>query len=182
MTEQDNERFMALLIPLSSVYGVEMPEEQIVGYWVALKPYLSIDEFERAVGLAMANLKWFPKPVELIEMIKPSKSLQAWEIFSKVARGYVRNSIDFQDKTINATVRSLGGLKIASDKDPDTFYTFYRKAFLEAYTKLERDGLNGMESGPLLLRGYHEGDGPLPRRGIACGYIESNTQPKIGVS
>jgi hypothetical protein len=171
MTEKDNKRFMALLLPLSAIYGQEMPEDQIFGYWLALKPHLTIEEFERAVGIAAASHKWLPKPSELIEIIKPSKALAAWDVFRKVARGHIRNSIDFEDKTINAVVRSLGGLSDASKVPSEKFNSFYRKDFLEAYGAFERQGLDSVDSGPLMVRGYHEGAGYLPGRGIACGYV-----------
>ena len=80
MTESDNKRFMDLLIPMSAIYGVEMPQEQILGYWIVLKPNLTIEEFQRAVGIAASTLKFMPKPSELIECVKPSRALLAWGV------------------------------------------------------------------------------------------------------
>lgn len=182
MTDDDKKRFMALLLPMSAVFGVEMPKDQVIGYWIALKPNLTIEEFEKAVGVALQTLKWMPKPVELIDLVKPSKALLAWDVFAKVARGYIRHSINFQDPIINAVARSLGGLTEISKVPSDKFYAFTRKDFLESYREFERDGLRDVDSGPLLIRGNHEGDGHLPGRGIACGYVNGGGRRLLAAS
>lgn len=179
MTDDDKQKFMALLLPMSAVFGVEMPKEQVIGYWIALKPILTIDEFEKAVGVSMQTLKWMPKPVELINLVKPSRAMMAWEVFAKVSRGYLRNSINFQDPLINAVARSLGGLSEVSKVPSDKFYAFVRKEFLDSYRELERDGARSIDTSPLMIRGHHEGDDYLPGRGIACRYIAADEKKRL---
>ena len=174
MTESDNKRFMDLLIPMSAIYGVEMPQEQILGYWIVLKPNLTIEEFQRAVGIAASTLKFMPKPSELIECVKPSRALLAWEVFTKVARRPLTHSINFQDPLINAVVRSKGGLRQAYRIPDDVFFSHYRRDFLEAYRNFER-GQGQPDTSPLLVGGNHESSETLPPKGIACGYQIAGT-------
>lgn len=171
MNENDKEEFLRMLIPMSAIYGVAMPEDQIVGYWMVLKPMLTIDEFRRAVGIAASTLKFMPKPSELIDCVKPSRALLAWETFAKVARRPITHSIDFGDPLINAVVRSKGGLREAYRIPSDTFYSHYRRDFLEAYRAFER-GTAVPDTSPLLVSGHHEGSLGLPGKKISCSYLE----------
>ena len=172
MNDSDKGKFLTLLLPMGAVYNVEMPKEQMAMYWLALKGMLTIEEFERAVSISLQTLKWLPKPSELIECVKPSRALLAWEVFTKVARRPLTHSINFQDPLINAVVRSKGGLRQAYRIPDDVFFSHYRRDFLEAYRNFER-GQGQPDTSPLLVGGNHESSETLPPRGIACRYVHS---------
>ncbi len=191
MNKQEHySEFVSNLMALAAGFKHEMDEDQILIYWLGLQD-LELSEFKQSVIEAIRTLEWFPKVAQLRNLVRPSKALLAWETFVKHAgRKYdPRTSFDFGDRLINAVVRSKGGIREASEVSDDTFYSFYRKDFLEAYREFERGSGKNADLGPLKVCSRHDST-PYPVRFVCCEYlnseqkqnIESKTQAKIGAS
>lgn len=119
---------------------------------------LSAEQLQAATYAAMRTCKFFPAPAELRELAgeaRPEDAAErAWGQFSgAIARHSVYQSLDFQDRVINAVVRSFGGLEVVMEYT-DEEWQFFRARFLKAYAASRRTGVGDEESAPLL--GYYD--------------------------
>jgi hypothetical protein len=78
-------------------------------------------------------------------------AVKAWLAFERaVSRiGYIK-SVDFDDPTINATVRALGGWEAVCGMPANEFDTFLQKRFQDTYCALARSGISAEQAEPLL--------------------------------
>lgn len=68
MTRQDAPRFVSSLTAMGALYDKEPAAQVIEIYFRALEKF-TIDEVEHGISKACSTLKFFPKPVELIDCI-----------------------------------------------------------------------------------------------------------------
>lgn len=142
MSPKDLERFRTALSGLAGTIGFELSQIALTGYWIGLDD-LTIEEVEIACALALKRAKFMPKPVELRELIagpSPADRAQiAWETFTAALSRYGSYlSLDFEDRCINAAVRSLGGLTQVAMLEGEAFTTWARKDFQRAYEAYAR--------------------------------------------
>jgi hypothetical protein len=158
MRTEDFSKFEALMTTLSELYDKSPSEAALKMYAIALKDF-SIEEITRGVERAITELKWFPKPAELLELMQGSatdRSEQAWEILwnAYLKAGYW-DSVLFQDGAIARTVQIVfGGWVIFSEAMKETspeMIQAKRKQFIATY---RREALNPKE--PMRLPGHHE--------------------------
>lgn len=119
---------------------------------------LSAAQVQAATHAAMRTSKFFPSPAELRELAgeaKPEDAAErAWAQFSgAISRHSIYQSLDFQDRVINAVVRSFGGLEVVMEYT-DEEWQFFRARFLKAYAGRLRTGVGHEEGLPLL--GYFD--------------------------
>jgi len=132
-------------------------------YWQAFKPY-SDEDIQKAFEIAMTTLKWFPKPVEILEILDGpvgSKASEAWRcLISAMEHVGAYRSVTFEDKTIHAVVNAWGGwdaiCRITADE-----LRFKAKEFKELYNSykhkpIEIPKLIGRVEADNLLQGYPE--------------------------
>lgn len=160
----------ALWQTLCSDKGV-MPLETQRCYALALED-LGADAIETACRLAMRNCKWFPKPVELREMVCGTIGQQAEAAWLKVVQaiedhgGYA--SVSFDDPVISHAINACGGWMAICEK-PETWL---RKDFIAVYRELAGKAVqpvkllgiharnNGQKSGQVAKIGSHFGSVP----------------------
>lgn len=155
MEDNQKERFGAAIGALSeTIGGVPLRDTQLLGYWVALKGRLTIDQLEQACAKLLATSRFMPKPVEIIEAAVGSSediAATAWEEVMRVCQaiGSYR-AVDFEDRRINAAIRSLGGWPLMFDRCNNAENEkWYRREFEQAYRRYLEHGC-GDEAGRAL--------------------------------
>jgi hypothetical protein len=155
MNEQAKKREVATLVAaLAEAFGREASPATHLGYWLGLQD-LPIEAIRLAVSSALRRCKFMPSPAELREMAgegdSKSRAQAAWlelEETVRVVGGY--RSVDFEDRTINAAVRSLGGWERICLLSAEEFDKWLRKDFLACYEALDRSGVSEEASAPLV--------------------------------
>lgn len=157
---------LGVLDMLGAALGQQISEQQLAAYQAALSD-LSDEELQAAAVEALRTLKFFPKPSELLELARPSRALQAWEVFrSHCRRRDGRQAMQFADPVLAHTVRSMGGWARACHLTTDELHDFYRTEWLRTYRELERGDKREPLASILLLGATAE-----PVIQIACEYL-----------
>ena len=108
----DLELIATLLDGLAEVLGGEMSVLKHQVYGEALKPFTD-EQVKTAVNAAVRTLKFFPKPVELLELIggnKEEKAVVAWTtLMNTIKTVGAYQSVVFEDPKISHIVESFGG-------------------------------------------------------------------------
>jgi len=158
MTESDRKRLAVAVGALGEAFGRAVTKVTIHAYEIGLAG-LPIAAIEHATRRAIAERKFMPVPSELRELagaISPAdRAIKAWDALDKAVTRYgYYDSVDFDDKLINAAVRSMGGWMRLSERYNTDEEKWIRKDFERIYESLMRSGVSTEAIGPLL--GFHE--------------------------
>ncbi len=138
---QDRIGFVERISALAESLGVEMSEGKLWAYEQALSDY-SDPQIAAAISIALKTCKFFPKPVELIELIEGRKEDQAslaWEaLLDTMQRVGTYQSILFEDGRIARAVRLLGGWQVCCQWKTEEL-KFLRIDFLKVFSSLPID-------------------------------------------
>lgn len=158
MNNNDEQAFINQLMLLSEVFGKEVSKPLARIYFETLAEY-SIDQVTHAANKHIKTGKFFPKPVELTDIInggKPNtqdKALLAWvSIIDAVKRLGPYRTLTLKDRLAMQIVNHVGGyvgLCSLSTKDLE----FKKRDFVEAYTTADKVD---EELLPKSLKGLHE--------------------------
>lgn len=154
MLKTDAAEFATIVQAIAAAFRQEPTEAMTHGYWLALDD-LELPAVRRAAKRALRECKFMPTASELRELagdMRPDdRAVLAWDAFERavVSQGGYR-SVDFDDRLINATVRSLGGWQRCCEMNPEQFDTFLRKDFERIYATLCRTGVSADRAAPLL--------------------------------
>ena len=131
--------------------GGVLPIETQRGYLMAMQS-LSIEEAQSAIGQASSMFKWFPKPVELIALVRGSTSQRSEIAWSKVVAAMDQagcsSAVEFDDPAISHAIKNLGGW-IGLCNRPKSNDNWTRKEFVAAYQNFD-----GVALRPARLRGH----------------------------
>lgn len=107
--------FMTMLAKLGVIYGKEVSEQLIDIYWQTLKCF-KLSNIKQAIAAHVKNPdtgQYFPKPADLVRLIKGSLTTQALQAWTKVHRAILQfgayQTIAFDDCLIHAIVEDMGG-------------------------------------------------------------------------
>jgi hypothetical protein len=158
MDERNSIRVIAAVNALAEFYGESLSDIRLELYVGALED-LTADQVEQAAKLAIKTSRFFPKPVELIELVKGSNSdiaEQAWQIaWNAYLRAGYWHSVLFQDGAIaRALMIVFGGwvqFSEASRQLSPEMMQAKRKEFLTTYRRESRKAKE-----PMRLAGHHE--------------------------
>jgi hypothetical protein len=158
MDERDSIRVIAAVNALAEFYGERLSDIRLELYVGALED-LTADQVEQAAKLAIKTSRFFPKPVELIELVKGSNSdiaEQAWQIaWDAYLRAGYWDSVLFQDGAIARTIQIIFGgwvqFSEASRQLSPEMMQAKRKEFLATYRRESRN-----PKGPQRLAGHYE--------------------------
>jgi len=158
MIEAEKPAFFTALFALASTMGVEADEPMGLGYWLGMRD-LSLQECEQAIEHAIRQSRFMPKPAELRALAgrdtPAGSALRAWMALQRaVSQHGAWASVDFEDKTINACVRVLGGWRQLCTQDADEFTKWTAQRFLKEYETLSRVRLSDEQLAPLV--GHHQ--------------------------
>jgi hypothetical protein len=116
--EERDKRYLAAFLTCWEVFNKGDPSNTIIDtYEMALEKF-SIEEIEKAFSNAIGNLRWFPKPVELLELITdtPQISIQdeataeALLVITAMREKGAYRSVRFENPITNAVVlKGFGG-------------------------------------------------------------------------
>lgn len=114
MIIEEKAEFGVTIGAMMETFGVEATKAILHGYWLGLND-LSLQQVQLAVAKAIRTCKHAPKPAELRELAGCGKentedlAFRAWsEALDAVSNGPYRH-VDFEDKCVNAVIRSMGG-------------------------------------------------------------------------
>jgi hypothetical protein len=167
MQEKQKADFSARIIGTGLMYDKEITKIIVDLYWTALKD-LELGDIEKALQLHMRNTdigRFMPKPADLRGYIcRPAKTaLIAW---SQVERAMPLHgsygTVQFEDGTINAVIRDMGGWPWICVQDQDEPWT--QKEFERRYQTYRAQGIELHE--PLI--GVYEQNN---RAGGFLGYV-----------
>lgn len=159
MQENDDVEFGTLLIALGEALGEAISQPRIDAYFKILKSY-DMAQVARAINEAGAGCKFFPKPVELIEMIEGSpddNAARAWALVCEAVtkHGYYQ-SLFVEDYAIAFAIsRTFEGWVEAANQLPksgDPMHSSLFNRFKSAYQMARKSG----ERPDRYFAGYHE--------------------------
>jgi hypothetical protein len=80
MVDGDSQKFVAALHGLASAFRVQLTDEQVEVFWLALRDEMTIEAFQQACLISAKRAKFFPPPAALLEN-RPAvtPALPAWE-------------------------------------------------------------------------------------------------------
>lgn len=144
MTDQDRQRFGIAIAAVAATFRSEATTAMIQGYWMGLQD-LPVESVEQALAASLRTSRFMPTAAELRELAGvPStedSALLAWASLDRaVSEHGAYQSVDFEDKTINATVRHLGGWERICGLPAEEFDKWLKKEFLRVYEAFQRSG------------------------------------------
>lgn len=147
MTLSDKPRFVQLMAVLGETFAKDVSPTLAGIYFKAFEQW-PLARFEKAVDRAVVILKFFPKPVELIELMDGTPSdhtaqaEDAWrQLWKALSHGTYR-SLFCEDRVLAETVRQLFGdwpavgMLPRPESDEGPMYRVRQKEFVTAYTRL----------------------------------------------
>lgn len=166
-----NEKIATAITVLCEAFSRKSSAALLTAYEIGLAG-LSDALVERSVRLALQRCQFMPAPAELREIAITNGTSYAnigEAAFRLLQRAVARigpdGSVNFQDGGINATVRRLGGWAKVCSQPRDEFDKWFRKDFIEAYTRVIRDGCGEEElrylAGSIELKNAHLEGTPL---------------------
>ncbi len=143
---------------LAEAWRQRITDTTIDSYFIGLEG-IPIEQVMTGVHKAIQNCKFMPSCAELRDMCGvmslEHRADMAWNALCKAVKkhGYY-DTVDFDDKAINACIRSRGGWMAIYDLTEDEFDVWFRKEFLRQYQNLCRYGVSREQAAPLL--GFHQ--------------------------
>jgi len=167
MRGEDRPEFRDILAGMSEIFGKEISRIGMRFYFEALSEF-PIEDVRRAAGEAIRTLKFFPRPVELIELIRGSDRQYAAEAWRLVCE-HVRSGRWRRDTTGNQeleqAVRLMGGWSRLGGM-LESEIPFREKEFIEKF-EIVRSSPPALKQGDVLGQlGFKPKliDGPGPRK------------------
>lgn len=147
------ETLIACVTVLAETFNRKVTETLVQAYSLGLRG-LSDEQINEATATALASSRFMPSPAELRELAGQARVSDRAELAWLALEGAMRTcgpykSVDFDDRTINAVVRSLGGWQQMFEVESKD-WEFYRGKFLKSYEALSRAGVGAEQSAPLL--------------------------------
>ena len=143
MTNNDEMQFAEAMTMLAVVFDKEITKTLAKVYFNTLIKY-DINQVQKAVTDHIAKGRFFPKPIELVELInkgKPTledKALTAWMAVAKQVNdcGSYRKP-EFSNPYIKTVIDSIGGWRHICPLD-DKKMSFKKKEFIDGYASLTK--------------------------------------------
>jgi hypothetical protein len=160
MRKEDFDQFSVLMLTLSELYDKKVSEPVLKMYFIALEQF-PIEQVQRAVNRAVTELKFFPKPAELIELMAGNRDDRAESAWETLWQAYLKagywDSVIFEDLIITATVLNVFGGWVAmsamlKELSPEMIQA-KRKEFVASY---RREANKPAKYEFKHLPGYHE--------------------------
>jgi hypothetical protein len=148
MKPTDETTFVQLMAVLGETFGKEVSPSLASIYFRAFEAW-GLDAFEKAVNKAVVSLKFFPKPVEIIELIEGNAAdhitlaEQAWhQLWQALDRSGTYRSLFCEDRVLAETIRRMfgdwpaAGMLPRPESDQGPMYQVRHKEFVATYARL----------------------------------------------
>lgn len=154
MEATEKQDFAVTIAALFSTFGQEATRDIMHGYWLGLCD-LGLEVVQGAVAKAIRECDRLPRPAELRRLTGLSSkaedlAIAAWNDVLKAVPAGPYKHLDFADKLVNATIRSLGGwpsfLSRFSSAENEKWARF---EFCKTYQSFANSGVNGEAIRPL---------------------------------
>lgn len=203
MKQEDKARFASALAGMGEVFDREIKVAVAEIYFRALEKF-TIDEVEAGISKACSSLRFFPKPVEIIEAIAGGSQgledrayVEATKALEAVKRIGTYSSVVFDDPVTQAVImQHFGGWQMLSEMRVED-EKWFLKDFAKSYASFSRSGIKhfgslpGLSSAQNALRGAtwqekptHVGDREKARfvlsGGESCAQIEGEKEKASG--
>lgn len=172
---QDTERFSEGMLVLGEAFGIEISNLKLKAYAQALSDF-SDEQVEFAMVQALKSCRFFPKPVELMELIEGKKQDHAELAWGKLLDAMGRigryQSVLFEDPKIAKVVQLMGAWQKICESE-EKVLQFVRKDFVSIYASLPGGGAPEVLDGICAINasaGGFLGRIPEPVR-IGCEYL-----------
>ena len=79
---ENKEEFIELIEAMAEIYDKDLSERLIDVYWDFLQPYSDIaclDAFKKVISMC----RWWPKPVDFLDILKPKEDPPYYQEFEK---------------------------------------------------------------------------------------------------
>lgn len=150
---KNDAEFKEYMAILATVFHTELTTSLIKIYWEAMRSYTD-EQFAQACDTYIKTGRFFPKPVELIELIEGDKSQIAAEAWETVLKGLRDSKNVAFSPEITKAVNLLGGAEyLGSMNNRDL--EFKRNQFMEIYQSVSVTEANKLEHSPLKLGVNH---------------------------
>jgi len=176
MVESDKGRFATAIGAMLVMFGQEASPPRLLGYWMGLQG-LTIEQVETAVGNAMQTAMKLPVPAELRQGISGGsagdRAVSAWGDVQDAASTSYMVDLDFDDWTINAVIRNLGGRWNFFDRlnGGAESEKWLRIEFLRCYAVYAESPPSDEATTPLIGMATH---------GVECGRLHRPRMVRIG--
>lgn len=181
MDNDDKAAFAVCIGAMMETFGVEATKPILHGYWLGLED-LTLDQVKLAVSNAIRSRKTVPKPVELRElagiMTDPNAIAQlAFTAAMDAISAYgPYKSVSFQDRTINAVIRSMGGWPNFCARFADAeSEKWVRIEFIRGYTNYANRPVSDEATAPLVGISEVTNNKPSTPKLIGCDWSKSTT-------
>ena len=171
----DRSELLQHVAALAANFNREADDAMFLAFECGLSD-LPVADVKQAIGRAIRECKFMPTVAELRGlagvMLPADRAILAWDAFvnAVITHGYYA-SVDFDDRIINATVRSLGGWEACCEKSGDEFDKWLRKDFERVYAAFMRTGVGSEASAPLI--------GFINRTNSFNGHMEHVKEPLL---
>lgn len=171
---KNESKFKEYLTALCEIHDKKISPLLASLYWKVLEPFTD-EQCERAFKSLIYESRFFPKPVEFVEIIRGTNNdnaTRAWlEVLETVKRVGHYQSVMFSDPLIHSVIESMGGwVRLAGGMKADE-EIWKQKEFERLYNVLSKNPRDKM---PSYLPGLCE------IQNTANGYDVENEIMKIG--
>ena len=137
---KDKNKFKEFMAGLGELYDKEVTPLLIKIYWQTLEPFSDV-ECENAFNQTIATSKFWPKPVEFLDILQGSgedKATMAWLEVDKAVRHIgTLASVQFDDPVVHSTIEALGGWESLGNVT-EYDWKWIRKDFISMYPRMAR--------------------------------------------
>jgi len=143
LEEQEFGRGMTLLL---EAFRVELSQVAMEAYWISVQD-MSSSSWSQAIMRALKEAKFMPRASELRDfgaaISSDDRAIAAWsEVRNAIAQHGVYQTVDFEDRIVNAAIRGMGGWRHVCMMPCEEFDVWGRKEFERQYTALARRGVD----------------------------------------
>lgn len=175
--ESDRGSFAVCIGAMLETFGIEATDPILHGYWMGLND-LNLHDVELSVAKAIRYRKSLPKPVELRELagIITDPDAMAQLAFAKAmdaisSQGPYR-TVTFEDSTINAVIRSMGGWPNFCGRFTDAESEKWgRIDFIKSYRNYASRPIGEEAGAPLVGLAEFSNNQPEKPRLIGCDWV-----------
>lgn len=178
MEQTEKGDFAVCIGAMMETFGVEATKPILHGYWLGLED-LSLNQVKVAVANAIRSRKAVPKPVELRELagVITDPNAIAQMAFTRAMDAICGSgpyrTVDFQDKTINAVIRSMGGWPNFCARFTDAeSEKWARMDFIRGYTNYANRPVSDEATAPLAGMSEVTNNRPARAELIACDWAK----------
>ena len=155
--DDERKRFVIGIRAMCELFEKELSDNAIKLYAHSVREF-GIDTIVRAMGNACTSCKFFPRPVEFIELIKGPvddiAQIEAAKVKEAVERHGRYKSVVFDDPVTQAVIEQYGGWIGIGEQIDEQGLQWLIKNFSKAYAAFARQGIKRFG----LMAGIHDID------------------------